>query len=366
MAFLLCVLLAHFQDYLIFLPNAVGNRLPEANPEGFRHPGEWQVPYEDVYIKSEDDTALHLWLMRPENLGERRARPTILFFQGNAGNMGFRLYNLAQMYKYLNVNVAALSYRGFGRSSGFPSESGILADGRAALRYLANHRPDLDGSRIFLFGRSVGGAVAIHTAEALPSLLKGMVVENTFWNIEEIALSALPLFKLAPRLLTMLLRTRLDSCLRIAEFTKKQKHGLPALFIVGKEDQLVPPSHSARLFSVTDTPFRWLLQVTQGTHNDSWQIHPKAYYSTLANFIKAAEQAAKDPLLANNVKVLELNSSGAINAKASDIIPELLRRPATSHVPQNLESIEPRPPRAHETSIRYLKPPARDLSGVQS
>ena len=88
--------------------------------------------------------------------------PTILFFHANAGNMGMRMDNLEQMYRIVRANVFILSYRGYGNSEGNPSEAGIQLDAEAAIEYV--FKSTIDTNKVFIFGRSLGGAVAIYTA----------------------------------------------------------------------------------------------------------------------------------------------------------------------------------------------------------
>ena len=84
----------------------------------------------------------------------------LIYFHGNAGNIGSRLPNIQLIVKKCNTNVLILAYRGYGDSEGTPSEEGLKLDADATLEY-AQSRDDIDNDRIFVFGRSLGGAVAI-------------------------------------------------------------------------------------------------------------------------------------------------------------------------------------------------------------
>ena len=88
--------------------------------------------------------------------------PTIIYFHGNAGNLGFRLDVYEQIYRDIKVNVLAVSYRGYGYSEGKPSDEGIYRDADAAVSYAFSS--DLNPKRIYVFGASLGGAVAIYCA----------------------------------------------------------------------------------------------------------------------------------------------------------------------------------------------------------
>lgn len=96
-------------------------------------------------------------------------------------------------------NVFMLSYRGYGRSEGSPSEKGLRLDAKAALQYLFDREDIIDKNRIYIFGRSIGGACAIALA-ASPlgqEVIKGIVVENTFTSIDDMIDVVFPILTFA-------------------------------------------------------------------------------------------------------------------------------------------------------------------------
>ena len=119
-----------------------------------------------------------------------------------------------QMYKRLNVNIVCVAYRGYSRSMGEPSEDGIMLDMKAVIKFVKTEI-NIDLKRVFLMGRSLGGAVAIHTLRQMEAdkdqLFKGAVIENTFTNIEDMADSVFPMFKLIPTIKKMMLRLKWES-----------------------------------------------------------------------------------------------------------------------------------------------------------
>jgi len=126
-------------------------------PPGYRNPKENGMDYEDVYITTKDKVKLHAWFVKA-NASPRLCR-TLIFFHENAGNIGSRLPNIEILVKRLNTNVLILAYRGYGNSEGTPSEEGLKLDAEATLEYALN-KEDINNDRIFVFGRSLGGAVA--------------------------------------------------------------------------------------------------------------------------------------------------------------------------------------------------------------
>eukprot|EP00798_Chlamydomonas_sp_ICE-L_P012313 gene12313-15477_t len=121
----------------------------------------------DVGLVTEDGVKIHAWLLTlaqwtPEYI---KQRPVIVFFQENAGNMSFRLPFLRLMLRRLGCPVFAVSYRGYGFSEGRPNEQGLQKDAKATLNHLIQ-RKDINPDKIVIFGRSLGGAVAIHLTAA--------------------------------------------------------------------------------------------------------------------------------------------------------------------------------------------------------
>lgn len=89
--------------------------------------------------------------------------------------MALRLHFIKSMIRVLDCNVFILSYRGYGLSHGVPSEKGLQMDAEAAMRML-NSRKDIDSTKLVIFGRSLGGAVAIYTASKFKDQIRGLIV----------------------------------------------------------------------------------------------------------------------------------------------------------------------------------------------
>jgi fermentation-respiration switch protein FrsA (DUF1100 family) len=269
--------LAKNQEHLLYMPRAMPQFVrPSDNPPNFRSPEEYRIPFEDVRLETEDGERLHAWLLLAP---ESRARPTILFLHENAGNMGFRLPILAALYHRLRANILVLSYRGYGESTGTPGEEGLVTDARTALRFLrACDR--VDASRIVLFGRSLGGAVAIALATHADALeapaVRAVVVENTFTSISDLVDS---LFSFARPFKRWLLRLRWHSLARVAQVR------VPILFLAGQQDEVVPPSHMAALYEAARRArFRTRVKFPLGSHNETWT--QPGYYEALQSFVE--------------------------------------------------------------------------------
>lgn len=184
------------QDNLLYHPE-----IPQHSRIYVPMPSMYKMPFETVHIRSTDNVILHaFWIRHPGQTG--MLVPTIIYFHGNAGNMGHRLQNVTGLYFTCRCNILLIDYRGYGLSTGAPTERGLRADARATFDYLLT-RHDIDLNQICIFGRSLGGAVAIDLA-ADPEYnqrIMCVILENTFTGIPEMAaelihpgLKYLPLF----------------------------------------------------------------------------------------------------------------------------------------------------------------------------
>jgi pimeloyl-ACP methyl ester carboxylesterase len=132
------------------------------------------------------------------------------------------------MFSAIGINVLMMDYRGYGMSSGTPSEKGIVMDAESVLDFAKTH-PLLVNSPIILFGRSLGGAVSLSLYERRPSDVASIIVENTFMSISEIADALMPFLRYVKPLKEMLLKMHWNNAKKIQEVT------VPILFIAGKQ-----------------------------------------------------------------------------------------------------------------------------------
>jgi fermentation-respiration switch protein FrsA (DUF1100 family) len=200
----------------------------------------------------------------------------------HAGNIGHRLMDVRQFYDS-GFNILIVSYRGYGESEGRPSERGFRLDARSAVAYCRDRRDVLDTKRIFLFGRSIGGAVAIAAAaESDPGVIAGIVVENTFSSVDKMIDVVLPPL----RAFKFLNRNPWNSLSTISSVEA------PILFISGLRDELVPPQHVKDLYEAASrSRKKEFFAVTDGTHNDTWYRGGHAYREAIRNFVTIVTQS---------------------------------------------------------------------------
>jgi hypothetical protein len=243
---------------------------PSVYPEGFWQPQD--LAFEDAWFEAPDGTQLHGWYVPHEN-----PRAVILFAHGNGGNLSHRAEIVGQMVRRLGVSMLVFDYRGYGRSAGSPHEAGVLADARAARRWLAQ-RAGIAESDVVLFGDSLGGGVMVDLAAKDGA--RGLILLNTFSSLPDVAAFH---YRWLP--VKMLMRSRLDSRSKIGDY-----HG-PLIQFHGDRDSIVPLSLAERLFDAAHEPKRFVT-VPNGDHNDP----PTAlFFQGLDEFLNTLPPAQERP-----------------------------------------------------------------------
>jgi pimeloyl-ACP methyl ester carboxylesterase len=175
----------------------------------------------------------------------------VLLCHGNAGNVGDRVLH-AGLLAAAGFDVLLFDYRGYGRSTGRPSEPGTYRDARAARSALLA-RSEVDPARVLYLGESLGGAVALELAVAHPPA--GLVLMSTFTSIRDLARKH---YAIVPG---PLVPDAYPSLRRIRELRA------PLLVVHGDRDDLVPLLHAEALFDAAPEPKRF--EVLEGVgHND--------------------------------------------------------------------------------------------------
>ncbi len=253
------VLLASlFQGWLIFQPR---KRL-QGDPTVIG------LPYVDVWLRSSDDVRIHGWYIPSDRQGK-----TLLFFHGNAGNISHRLDSLA-IFHDLGLNTLIVDYQGYGNSEGKPSEKTFYLDGNAAWNYLTGEL-NIPYGDIIVFGRSLGGAVAIELASRYSP--GGIILESSFSDMAEVASEHFPFLPIR-----WLLRHRFDLSEKIKWIE------CPALVIHSPNDEIIPFRFGERLF--TDLPEPKIFVEIEGDHNTGFLLSIEKYRQGLWEFIRLLEQ----------------------------------------------------------------------------
>ena len=211
---------------------------------------------EDVTFETADGLRLHGWFVPaaggPATVGRRWRWPAVLVCNGNGGDRSMRA-PLAAALARMGLAVLLFDYRGYGGNPGAPTEEGLAADARAALGYLAG-RPEVDPERVVYFGESLGAAVALRLATERPPA--ALVLRSPFASLAEVGRRHYPVLPVS-----LLLRDRYDSAALAGRLDA------PLLVVAGGRDQIVPVSHSRRLFDAAPQPKR-LVVLDGADHND--------------------------------------------------------------------------------------------------
>lgn len=253
---LLVAMLWMRQGSMLFLPSLPSRALTAT-------PAAVGLDYEPVDIRTDDGESLHGWFVPAQE-----ARAVVLFFHGNAGNISHRLDSL-RIFNSLGLSVLIFDYRGYGLSSGRPSEQGTYRDAQAAWRHLVDAR-GFSPARIILFGRSLGGAVATWLAVQQPAA--ALIVESAFRSVPDLAAEIywfLPVRRLA----------------RI-EYPVERLIGAvsaPVLIVHSRDDEIIPFSHAEALDAAAGERSRLL--VIGGDHNTGFLRDEAHYRAGLDAFI---------------------------------------------------------------------------------
>ena len=253
---ILAAVLFLFQPRFVYYPDIGRNIISTPEDHG--------LDYESVKIETEDGETLHGWYVPAPD-----ATATVLFFHGNAGNISTRMGYLLMFYD-LGYSTLIIDYRGYGESSGTPSEQGTYRDAEAAWRHLTEQR-NLPSNRIVLLGESLGGAVASWLAvREKPALL---VLASAFTSVDDMAKAIYPF--LPTHLLT-----------RFDYNTREYLRGVtcPVFVAHSPQDEIVPYEQGEVLYAAAPEPKQFL--ELQGGHNNGFIYMREEWVRALGDFMR--------------------------------------------------------------------------------
>ncbi len=265
---LACSYLWARQSHFIFMPRR----------EIKKTPAVYQLPFEDVYVSVESPSGpkerIHGWWIPAQRLSGK----TLLYLHGSALNIGANVDH-ARRFHNLGFDVFIFSYRGYGLSEGeFPSEEQVYTDAEAAWNYLVGRR-EIEPGHIFIYGHSIGGAVAIDLALRHPDAA-GLIVEATFTSIVDMARLEYR-YRLLP--MDLIVDQKFDSLKKVGRLQT------PVLYMHGTKDILVPSEMSRRLYEKTSSPKR-LKFINGGGHNNSASVGGENYLRSIREFEEFVSQ----------------------------------------------------------------------------
>ena len=224
------------------------------------------LPLEEVWLPVDEAVTVFAWFIDagPTN-------PVLLWCHGNAGNVSHRLENIRLLYQR-GISVMIFDYRGYGRSTGVPSEAGLYQDALASYDYLIRQRR-ISPERLIVFGRSLGSGVAGEVAIQRHSA--GLIVESSFPSIQ--SMSDQHYFGLPARWL-------MDVDFNLAQKVRSLK--VPLLVIHGDQDSIVPMVLGKQVFDAAHEPKRWHV-VSGAGHNDVPFVGGEPYFREIDLFLQS-------------------------------------------------------------------------------
>lgn len=231
-------------------------------------PDSLNLNYSPVALKTSDGETLKGWeILAPST---DSSTTWILFFHGNAGNVSDMGY--PQRYAgwaALGFNTLSVDYRGYGESSGTPSEVGFYMDGKTEYEYLTKTK-GVKPSNIIIYGFSLGSGTATEIASNFPA--KCLVLEGAFTSVPDVGAEIypfLPIEKMATN--------------KFANRLKMDKINKPLLVLHSKDDAQIPFSHGKKLFEMAKEP-KTFIELTGG-HMNAQFVDRSKMYDGLKKFI---------------------------------------------------------------------------------
>lgn len=225
----------------------------------------------DIPLTADDGTALHAWWTTYPG-----ATSALLYLHGNAGNLSHRGSMLVKLRDSQKCNVLIVDYPGYGKSGGRASEAGCYAAAQAAYDWLVDDRKT-DPKQIILFGKSLGGGVAVELASRVEH--RALVLVKTFSSMPAVGSNLYPWLPVR-----WIMRNRFDSLERINLCRSP-------IFVAGAEaDQLVPFAHAQCLYEACAGP-RAFFRIPGG-HNDAL---PEEFFKELKTFLDETSTHVAEP-----------------------------------------------------------------------
>ncbi|MBM3244322.1 MAG: alpha/beta hydrolase [Candidatus Omnitrophica bacterium] len=249
-----------FKIYFIFIEQKSLYHPDKDIPET---PANLRIAFEEVNFKTADGNLLNGWFVPAKN-----AKVTVLYCHGNAGNIYHRLHKV-KFFHDMGLNFFIFDYRGYGKSSGSPSEKGLYKDAQGAYDYMAS-RGDVDKNRIVVYGKSLGGPVAADLC--LHRKAAALILEGSFASV---ALRAQQLYPFLP--MKLLITQKYDAMVKV-----KDIH-IPKLIAHARQDEVISFRHGEILFKNAVEPKQFL--PFDGGHNDDIFVTSDIYEGELKKFM---------------------------------------------------------------------------------
>ncbi len=198
----------------------------------------------------------------------------ILFFHGN-GEIVDDYNDLGPLYNQLGINFLAVDYRGYGRSTGTPTTSGMLRDSHAIFqfvnRWLGDHK---HSGALLVMGRSLGSACALELVKHYPEPIAGLIIESGFAYTG-------PLLRLIGISTEVL---RFQESQGVQNLEKIKTYAKPTLIMHAEHDHIIPFSDGEALYTASPAADKRLLKIPQANHNTIFAVGLAEYMAAIQTF----------------------------------------------------------------------------------
>ena len=222
------------------------------------------LPFIDLKINTADGETLHGWWIEHPS-----PRAQVIYWHGNGGNLALWMPVLTDLRRR-GFSVMAVDYRGYGASTGSPSERGIYKDAEAATEYFNRHLRQ-QGIPAIYWGRSLGCAVASYAAKQAPG--DGLVLESPFPDVRA-------LFAGNP----VMLGLSFFASYRFSTGKHLEGYRGPLLVVHGDADSIIPFRAGKQVFERAPTAAKTFVVLPGADHNDLHAEHT-AYWPAIDRFV---------------------------------------------------------------------------------
>jgi fermentation-respiration switch protein FrsA (DUF1100 family) len=229
------------------------------------NPDSLGIAYRPLTLTTSDGERIAAWQLEPD-----APVADLVYFHGNGGNLSVWMPVLASLHA-LRLRVLAIDYRGYGLSTGSPSEEGVYRDAEAAVRYAADHRPAAGAGPLIFWGRSLGGPIAASATRVV--MPDGLILESTFVD-KAAVIRRQPLL----RALNVFSTYRFPTVEMLEDFPR------PVLVMHGDRDSVIPYPLGEELYERLGGSKRFA-RVPGADHNDLFDISREEYWKPVLSFI---------------------------------------------------------------------------------
>jgi pimeloyl-ACP methyl ester carboxylesterase len=245
-----------FQERLVYYP--------EIGREVATTPRSYGLEFEPAAIQTSDGETLQAWWVPAE-----RARGAVLLLHGNAGNISHRLDYLL-MFHRLGYSTLAVDYRGYGRSTGKPSEEGTYRDAEAAWGFLREAK-SVRPRDLVIAGESLGGGVATWLAERVGP--RALLLFSTFTSLNDLGAG-----------IYWFLPVRVVSRMGYDNLANLGRIRAPVLVAHSRDDEIVPFAHGRRLYEAVRGEKAFLEM--RGGHNEGFVFARTEWVTQIGAFLE--------------------------------------------------------------------------------